>query len=369
APRADHQAARVVAGGGRAFVARARPRAVRAGAALVIRIGTRGSALALAQARSVAAGLGADAELVPMRTEGDRLAEARLAAVGGKGLFVREIEEALLRRDIDVAVHSLKDLPAEPPAGLVPGGGRAAPARSGARALPAARPRHVRAGGGAGHHRGGSAYRRPGDAGPARADRRRIDPRLRAGRARVSRPTRRLLHHADGRPRAAGPRHAAHGGDRGQRGRSPRPARQRRRPGRRRRAPRPRPRRHPAGERRRRHHQPQAEYRSSILMARVQPNHDRPLEGRTIVVTRAAAQAQRFTQLLEAAGARVLEAPAIVIAPPPSWEPLDAALASLDTYTWVIFTSVNGVAMVDRRLAARGLAWLAFTGRRVAPIR
>ncbi|HEU5197034.1 MAG TPA: hydroxymethylbilane synthase [Methylomirabilota bacterium] len=85
----------------------------------MIRIGTRGSTLALAQAGLVAAGLGADTELVPMRTEGDRLAEARLAAVGGKGLFVREIEEALLRREIDVAVHSLKDLPAEPPAGLV----------------------------------------------------------------------------------------------------------------------------------------------------------------------------------------------------------------------------------------------------------
>jgi uroporphyrinogen III methyltransferase/synthase len=95
---------------------------------------------------------------------------------------------------------------------------------------------------------------------------------------------------------------------------------------------------------------------------------DRPLQGRTIVVTRAAAQAQRFTQLLEAAGARVLEAPAIVIAPPPSWEPLDTALAALDTFTWVIFTSVNGVAMVDRRLAARGLAWSALAGRRVAAI-
>lgn len=53
-----------------------------------------------------------------MRTEGDRLAEAKLAAVGGKGLFVREIEEAVLRGDADIAVHSLKDLPAEPPAGL-----------------------------------------------------------------------------------------------------------------------------------------------------------------------------------------------------------------------------------------------------------
>ncbi|HTO10385.1 MAG TPA: uroporphyrinogen-III synthase [Candidatus Binatia bacterium] len=100
----------------------------------------------------------------------------------------------------------------------------------------------------------------------------------------------------------------------------------------------------------------------------MQPTDDRPLDGRTIVVTRAAAQAQRFTQLLEAAGARVLEAPAIVIAPPPSWEPLDSALAALETYTWVIFTSVNGVAMVDRRLTARGLTWAAMSGRRVAAI-
>jgi len=103
-------------------------------------------------------------------------------------------------------------------------------------------------------------------------------------------------------------------------------------------------------------------------MARVQPTEERPLAGRTIVVTRAAAQAQRFTQLLEAAGARVLEAPAIVIAPPTSWEPLDGALTALDSFTWVIFTSVNGVAMVDRRLAARGLAWPTLGGRRVAAI-
>src|SRR5207253_3530873 len=78
-----------------------RPRAVRAGQAELgpMKLGTRGSALALAQARAVAArlrALGADVEIVPMRTEGDRLLEARLATVGGKGLFVREIEEALL---------------------------------------------------------------------------------------------------------------------------------------------------------------------------------------------------------------------------------------------------------------------------------
>ena len=104
-------------------------------------------------------------------------------------------------------------------------------------------------------------------------------------------------------------------------------------------------------------------------MARVTRAFDeRPLEGRTIVVTRARAQAQRFAQLLEAAGARVLQAPTIVIEPPASWELLDTALAALDSFTWVVFTSVNGVAMVDRRLTARGLAWAAITRKRVAAI-
>ena len=94
----------------------------------------------------------------------------------------------------------------------------------------------------------------------------------------------------------------------------------------------------------------------------------RPLFRRTVVVTRAAAQAQRFTELLQASGARVIEAPAIVIAPPASWEPLDAALTALDTFTWVVFTSTNGVSMVDRRLGTLGLGWPALSGRRVAAI-
>jgi hydroxymethylbilane synthase len=87
----------------------------------VIRVGTRASALALAQAGTVADGLralGERVEIVPMRTEGDRLLAAPLADVGGKGLFVRELEEALSDRVIDIAVHSLKDLPAELPGGL-----------------------------------------------------------------------------------------------------------------------------------------------------------------------------------------------------------------------------------------------------------
>jgi uroporphyrinogen III methyltransferase / synthase len=104
-------------------------------------------------------------------------------------------------------------------------------------------------------------------------------------------------------------------------------------------------------------------------MARVtRPVDERPLEGRTIVITRARAQAQRFAQLLEAAGARVLQAPTIVIEPPASWELLDTALGALESFTWVVFTSVNGVAMVDRRLSARGLAWTAISRKRVAAI-
>ena len=87
-----------------------------------VRLGTRGSRLALAQAESVAGGLrarGTEVEIVPIRTSGDRLAQAALADFGGKALFVKEIEEALVAGRVDVAVHSLKDMPAMLPGGLV----------------------------------------------------------------------------------------------------------------------------------------------------------------------------------------------------------------------------------------------------------
>jgi hydroxymethylbilane synthase len=90
-----------------------------------LRIATRGSRLALVQARAVAerieAELGFETELVPVQTSGDRLAGVSLAKLGGKGLFVKELEEALLGRRADVAVHSAKDLPARLPDGLVLG--------------------------------------------------------------------------------------------------------------------------------------------------------------------------------------------------------------------------------------------------------
>ncbi|MCC6764925.1 MAG: hydroxymethylbilane synthase [Deltaproteobacteria bacterium] len=85
-----------------------------------LRLGTRGSALALRQSGMVAAEIerrGTPVELVTIRTSGD-VATGSLAALGGKGLFVKEIEEALLRGRIDLAVHSLKDVPAVLPAGL-----------------------------------------------------------------------------------------------------------------------------------------------------------------------------------------------------------------------------------------------------------
>jgi hydroxymethylbilane synthase len=88
----------------------------------MIRLATRGSVLALAQAALVAERLrarGEAVEVVPIRTEGDRLAEARLATLGGKGLFIRELEQALVEGRVDCAVHSLKDLPAALPAGFV----------------------------------------------------------------------------------------------------------------------------------------------------------------------------------------------------------------------------------------------------------
>jgi len=86
-----------------------------------LRIGTRGSALALWQAEHVKALLlarGLVAQLEVITTTGDRLLDRRLEAVGGKGAFLKEIEEALLARSVDLAVHSLKDVPTVLPEGL-----------------------------------------------------------------------------------------------------------------------------------------------------------------------------------------------------------------------------------------------------------
>jgi hydroxymethylbilane synthase len=86
-----------------------------------IRIGSRGSMLALWQANHVAARLraaGHSVEIKRITTTGDRVLDRRLEAVGGKGAFLKEIEEALVAREVDLAVHSLKDVPTALPEGL-----------------------------------------------------------------------------------------------------------------------------------------------------------------------------------------------------------------------------------------------------------
>jgi hydroxymethylbilane synthase len=90
-----------------------------------LRIGTRGSPLALAQAHMVqaqlAAALGIAAETIEIRTfrtTGDRVQDRPLSEAGGKGLFTKEIEDALLQNEVDLAVHSAKDMPTVLPAGL-----------------------------------------------------------------------------------------------------------------------------------------------------------------------------------------------------------------------------------------------------------
>lgn len=92
---------------------------------MILRVGTRGSALALAQANAVRArltalhGLSSDQiKLEIIRTTGDMIRDQPLAQAGGKGLFTKEIEEALLGGRIDLAVHSAKDMPTLLPAGL-----------------------------------------------------------------------------------------------------------------------------------------------------------------------------------------------------------------------------------------------------------
>lgn len=79
-----------------------------------------------------------------------------------------------------------------------------------------------------------------------------------------------------------------------------------------------------------------------------------PLNGITIVITRAIAQSAGMTEALEAMGARVIHCPTIEVAPPDSWTPLDAAIQKLTEYDWVVFTSANGVEFFFERLRENG---------------
>ena len=88
-----------------------------------IRIATRKSPLAMWQAEHVAAALkaahpGLEVEILGMSTQGDKILDTPLAKIGGKGLFVKELEARMLEGDADIAVHSMKDVPVELPEGL-----------------------------------------------------------------------------------------------------------------------------------------------------------------------------------------------------------------------------------------------------------
>ena len=111
-----------------------------------LRLGTRGSQLALWQANRVAAEIaargGPTSRIVVIKTSGDRLQDAPLSEVGGKRLFVKEIEDALLRGEIDLAVHSSKDMPAVLPEGSP--SARCCPART--RAMRSCCPIRLKAG-------------------------------------------------------------------------------------------------------------------------------------------------------------------------------------------------------------------------------
>ena len=95
---------------------------------------------------------------------------------------------------------------------------------------------------------------------------------------------------------------------------------------------------------------------------------NRPLWGKTVVVTRSRDQASRLVDLLNAAGARCLEVPTIEIVPPADFAPLDAALQHLARYDWVIFTSANGVHAFMDRLFHKGLDVRALGRARLAVI-
>jgi hydroxymethylbilane synthase len=91
---------------------------------MILKIGTRGSKLALAQSTWVKEEVESryshvQVELVRIRTKGDKIIDSPLSKLGGKGLFVKEIEDALLRREVHVAVHSMKDVPSELPGELM----------------------------------------------------------------------------------------------------------------------------------------------------------------------------------------------------------------------------------------------------------
>ncbi len=99
----------------------------------------------------------------------------------------------------------------------------------------------------------------------------------------------------------------------------------------------------------------------------VQQQH-KPLASKTILVTRAAGQSAKFTELLQQQGAKVTEMPALVIRPPSSWQDLDRAIAQLESFHWLILTSANGVEYFFDRLTKSGKDARALAGIKIAVV-
>ncbi len=93
-----------------------------------------------------------------------------------------------------------------------------------------------------------------------------------------------------------------------------------------------------------------------------------PLEGKTILVTRAAQQSSQFSQMLQQQGARVIEMPALEIIPPSSWQDLDRAIANLRDFHWLILTSGNGVEYFLERLTTKGKDLRSLAGIKIAVV-
>ena len=188
-----------------------------------LRLGTRGSKLALTQAglvrdalaRSVPALAAPDAiEIVVIKTTGDAIQDRPLSEAGGKGLFVKEIEEAMLARRIDIAVHSMKDMPTAQPAGpadrRLPGARRCA-----RRADRGRRQAHRRSGPRRGGRHLGAAAARPAPASPARPQDRQPARQRRHQAAQARSRRSRGDHPGAGRLEAARPRACRRAGARG----------------------------------------------------------------------------------------------------------------------------------------------------------
>lgn len=93
-----------------------------------------------------------------------------------------------------------------------------------------------------------------------------------------------------------------------------------------------------------------------------------PLSGKTVLITRSAGQSGKFTQMLQAEGAKVIETPALEIAPPSSWRPMDRAIAQLSTFNWLILTSANAVNFFLDRLLSQGKDTRALAGVKIAVV-